>query len=255
MKILLNILTHGDEMIGLAVAKEIQKLPVTKGEIVVHIANERAYKEKKRFIDQDLNRSFPGKRGGNHEEKLAARITPVVKSADIVIDIHSTTSGLKDALIVTKLNKKTREYIEVIGPKYLLYMRATKNNALMSEAKIGIAFEYGADDDTVALTKIVLGIKRLLSHLGMIERRYAKNSRGTLWLDVYKTVPKTDGARLATSVKNYRFIKKGSVFGSTRDGSLRAREDFYPVLFGEKNYHDIFGFAARLYRISKTPHR
>ena len=117
MKVVLNILTHGHETVGIAVAKEIQKLELKKGELVVHIANELAYAKKRRFIDQDLNRSFPGKKDGNHEEKLAAKILPLVRSADLVIDIHSTRSDLKDALIVTKLNKKTREYVEVINPK------------------------------------------------------------------------------------------------------------------------------------------
>ena len=117
MKVVLNILTHGHETVGIAVAKEIQKLELKKGELVVHIANELAYAKKRRFIDQDLNRSFPGKKDGNHEEKLAAKILPLVRSADLVIDIHSTRSDLKDALIVTKLNKKTRGYVEVINPK------------------------------------------------------------------------------------------------------------------------------------------
>ena len=110
MKILLNIATHGDETIGHAVAKEIQKLKITKGKVIIHVANEKAYKLKKRFVDQDLNRSFPGNVEGNHEQRLAVNILPIVKSADLVIDIHSTTSELKDALIVTKQNKKTKKY-------------------------------------------------------------------------------------------------------------------------------------------------
>jgi succinylglutamate desuccinylase len=163
MKVVLNILTHGNETVGLKVAKEIQKLKIKKGELVVHKANELAYKQKKRFIDQDLNRSFPGNPKGNHEERLAVKILPRIALADVVIDIHSTTSGLKDALIVTRVTKAVREYVEVISPKYLLYMRATRNNALISQAKVGIAFEYGSNSDKDALKEI----KRLLAHLGI----------------------------------------------------------------------------------------
>lgn len=248
MKLVLNILTHGTETVGLAVAREIQKLPFKKGELLIHTANELAYKKKKRFIDQDLNRSFPGKRNGNHEERLAHTILPVVKSADIVIDIHSTESGLKDALIVTKLNKKTREYIDVISPKYLLYMRATKNNALMSAAKIGIAFEYGKNNDARALKNINSDIRRLLAHLGMIKGRPSAKRRKTLWFDVYKTVPKPKGSRLLSSIKNYKLIKKGAQFGLNKHKPIVAQEDFYPILFGKNKYKDIFGFAARPYR-------
>ncbi len=251
MKVILNILTHGDETVGLKVAKEIQKLRITKGELIVHRANKLAYTRRKRFIDQDLNRSFPGDAKGNHEQRLAHKIFPLIKSADIVIDIHSTTSGLKDALIVTRVNKAVREYVEVIAPRYLLYMRATRNNALMSEAKVGIAFEYGSNADKEALREINNGIKRLLSHLGMIEEKTPKKKRKVTWLDVYSMVSKKEGAKLLKSVKNYKLIMKGTAYGSFKGEDIRAAQDFYPILFGEKNYNDMFGFAARPYQVPR----
>jgi predicted deacylase len=246
MKVLLNILTHGDERVGLKVAREIAKLRLKKGEVIVNRANELAYKKKKRFIDQDLNRSFPGKRNGNYEQRLAVKILPMVKSADIVIDIHSTRSGLKDALIVTKLNKKTREYIDVISPKYLLYMRATKNNALMSAAKIGIAFEYGKENDKKALEKIIGGMERLFIHLDMLDGKNGKRRSKIVWMDVYGTVPKPKGARLSSAIKNYKLVAKETEFASVSGEPIIAKEDFYPILFGKNSYKEIFGFSARL---------
>jgi succinylglutamate desuccinylase len=62
MKIILNILTHGNERIGLKVAREIEKLNIDKNILSVQIANKKAFEFKKNFIDQDLNRSFPGKK-------------------------------------------------------------------------------------------------------------------------------------------------------------------------------------------------
>ena len=245
MKILLNIATHGDETIGHAVAKEIQKLKLMKGEVVVRAANEKAFKLKKRFIDQDLNRSFPGDPHGNHEQRLAAEILPCVHGADIVIDIHSTTSQLKDALIVTKLDKKTRKLVDIINPKYLLYMKVTKNKALISNAKIGIAFEYGKDKDHRAINKTTLDIKKLLSHLGMIDKKFKTSQPRTGFFEVYAIAPKPEGATLMKSVKNYKLIKKGEVYGTVGKEQLIAKNDFYPILFGEKNYEDIFGFIAK----------
>ena len=246
MKILLNIATHGDETIGHAVAKEIKKLKITKGEVVIHVANEKAYELKKRFIDQDLNRSFPGDTNGNHEQKLAAKILPLIKSMDLVIDIHSTTSELKDALIVTKLDRKTREFIEVISPKYLLYMKVTKNNALISNAKIGIGFEYGKDKDIWVIKNTIYGIKKLLSHLGMIDEKYKKTKVKTKYFEVYKTVPKPTGAKLLKTIKNYKMIKKCQLYAMLDKEKILAPEDFYPILFGEKKYEDFFGFAGKL---------
>jgi succinylglutamate desuccinylase len=249
MNIILNIGTHGDEKIGFAIAKELEKLKLIKRNFTVQIANKKACELNKRYVDQDLNRSFPGKQNGNHEQKLAYTLSPIIKSADIVIDIHSTTSDLKDALIVTKINKKTLEYIKIIQPKYVLIMSATKNNALISQAKVGIAFEYGKDKDQLALKKIVSGIKKLLKHLGLIEHMESKSNVKTSYFNVTSVVPKPKGYKLSKTVKNYKLVKKGQVYARQGKEVLVAKNDFYPILFGEKNYDDIFGFAGEIYPI------
>lgn len=244
MKIILNIATHGNEKIGHAVAKEVEKLNIDKKILTIQIANKKAFELDKRYVDQDLNRSFPGKKQGNYEQRLAYDLSPTIKSADIVIDIHSTTSDLKDALIVTKLNKRTHEYLKVIQPKYVLVMSATKNSALISQAKVGIAFEYGKDKDSATLKKTTLDIKRLLHHLGVINFIGPKKSIKTSFFDVIEVVPKPEGAKLLNTVKNYRVIGKGRAYARQGKDLLVAKEDFYPILFGQKNYSDIFGFRG-----------
>jgi succinylglutamate desuccinylase len=245
MKIILNILTHGDEKIGLKVAKEIEKLNIDKNILSVQVANRRAFESRKRFIDQDLNRSFPGRKDGNHEEQIAYRLLPVIKSADVVIDIHSTKSELKDALIVTKLDKNTYRYIKVIQPKYVLVMNATKNNALISQAKIGIAFEYGKDNNSNTLKNIVTDIKKLFKHLGLINVRFHRRNRITKYFNVFSKVHKPKGYKLLKKIKNYKLVHKGEAFARRGDDYLIAEEDFYPILFGERNYKDYFGFRGK----------
>jgi len=245
MTILLNIGTHGDEQIGLKVANDLKKLHIKNGELIINVANERAFKLKKRLINQDLNRSFPGKKNGNYEEQRAYELLPIIKSADVVIDIHSTKSELKDALIITKLDKKIREYIKIISPKYVLCMSATKNNTLISQAKTGFAFEYGKDKDLKVVKKIVNGIKFLLAHFKMINLRVKKINNQPIFFNAYKTVLKPKGAKLDRKIKNYKLVKKSQVYATVKNKQLKARQNFYPILFGNKNYQDIFGFAAK----------
>jgi predicted deacylase len=249
MKIILNIATHGDERIGEKVAKEIKKLNISKEILIVQVANKKAFALKKRFIDQDLNRSFPGKEIGNYEERRANELSPIIKSADVVIDIHSTTSGSKDTIIVTKINKKILECIKSIQPKYVLIMNATKNNSLISKAKMGIAFEYGRDGDELAIRKTVIGIKRLLSHFGIIHYGSKKTNTNINCFDVVSTIPKISGAKLIKKVKNYHLIKKGEPYAIDGNKKILAKDDFYPILFGERKYTDIFGFKGKKIKI------
>lgn len=244
MKIILNILTHGDERIGLKVAKEIEKLNIDKNTLLINIANETAFKQNKRFIDQDLNRSFPGKKNGNHEERLAYKISSIVKLADIVIDIHSTKSDLRDAIIVTKFNSETKEFIESIQPKYVLIMNVTRDTALISQAKIGLAFEYGKDNDPMVLNKILKDLKKLFSHIGIIANKQKVIPRKTEYFNVYSQANKPKGYKLLKQIKNYRLVSRGQKYATNGKNFILAEDDFYPILFGEKNYKDIFGFMA-----------
>ena len=247
MKIILNIMTHGDERIGLKVAKEIKKLHINEDILTVQIANPRALAEHKRFIDQDLNRSFPGKKNGNYEQRRAYSLLSVVKKADLVIDIHSTTSSLKDALIVTNMNRKTKQYVNMINPKYLLLMNAVKNKDMISYAKSGIAFEYGKDKGALVLKNIIMDIKRVFGYLGIITPVvFPKKNTETQYFNVISTVAKPREYRLARDIKNYKLVKKGEPYARNGKNLLIAKENFYPVLFGQDNYEDIFGFKAKL---------
>ncbi len=243
MKIMLNILTHGDEIIGLKVAKEIKKLNISKEILTINIANKKAYKLKTRCIDSDLNRSFPGKKNGNYEERVAYKLNNIIKGYDIVFDIHSTTSTLRDAVIVTKLDKNTKELIDVISPKYLLFMNTVKNSALLANAKIGIAFEYGNNDDLEVLNNIVTDIKKIFAHLNIIDKFDYKKKK-TKYFRIDNSVIKPSSYKLLQNIENYKLIKKGNAYATNGKDFLIANKDFYPILFGEKTYADIFGFEG-----------
>lgn len=246
MKILLIIATHGNEKIGLKVVREMEKLHIDN--LAVQIGNEEALKLNKRYIDQDLNRSFLGKKNGNYEERRAFKLTPAIKSSDLVIDVHSTTSDTKDTLIVSKLDKETLECVKSIQPKYVIIMENSKNS-LISQAKIGISFEYGKDNSKIALKKTVLDIKKLLNHFKLIKEKLPKNKIATQYFSVISIVPKPKGYTLLKTIKNYTLVKKGSTYAISKEKKLIATEDFYPVLFGEKNYKDYFGFKGKKYSL------
>lgn len=249
MKIILNILTHGNERIGVAVAAAIYTLGISKKNLTIQIANPRAFAQGVRYIDQDLNRSFPGAPGGNYETRRAYQLLRKIVAADLVIDIHSTTSSLRDAVIVTKLDAATRACIEVFAPRYVLHMRVKNDRALISNAKIGIAFEYGRDGDVTVLKKNVRDVKKIFAWAGVVSSKAKTYSRvrrsRTVYFDVVREVVKPAGYRLVKGIENYRLVREGQIYARDVEGNtLVASEDFYPILFGQNNYETIFGFAA-----------
>jgi hypothetical protein len=94
MKILVIGAMHGNEPLGPAVVKAFQNRPV--GGVDAVIANEAALKNDVRFIEQDLNRSFPGRAKGNAEERRARELLGLCRNYDLVFDFHNTKTPDND---------------------------------------------------------------------------------------------------------------------------------------------------------------
>ena len=239
-----NACTHGNERVGARVLEALRDIPIKQGTLILNIANEEAFLSGKRFIDQDLNRVFPGKPDGNTEERLAYELAPLVQAADIVLDIHSTESGLHESLIVTKIDDSTRSVIDFVGPKRVLVMSISNKHSLISSAKVGIAFEYGRDRSETTYRETIRGIIRILIGLGMTEGRLRRKKRSGEYYRISRALEKPEGFSVGKDIENFKLFRKGQVVAGNGSQWLRAPQDFYPILFGRNTYTDIFGFMG-----------
>lgn len=255
-KILLNVCTHGDELVGLRVADHFAKSPLVQKEILtIHVANKEAVKAGKRFIDKDLNRVFPGDPHGCHEERLAHSLVPFIEGFDFVMDVHSTNTGVTSAVMLNEFSGDILSIVQAIAPKRALVMSATKSRALISAAKLAIAFECGKDSDPETYEETVRGIERCLAHFGLFEKTMCAEADTkkdeTVFLEAFKTVPKPEGFVVSGEINNFELITRGTLIGMNPETgeSVFAEDDFYPILFGKNTYKDIFGFAGRRVRL------
>lgn len=239
-----NACTHGNERVGARVLEALRDIPIKQGTLILNIAHKEAFVSGKRFIDQDLNRVFPGKPDGNTEERLAHELAPFVQAADIALDIHSTESGLHESLIVTKIDDSTRSVIDFVGPKRVLVMSISNKHSLISSAKVGIAFEYGRDRSETTYRETLRGIMRILIGLGMTEGRLRRKKRSGEYYRISRVLEKPEGFSVGKDIENFKLVRKGQVVAGNGSQWLRAPQDFYPVLFGRNTYTDIFGFMG-----------
>ena len=244
-----NACTHGNERVGARILETVEGVLVKRGTVITNIANREAFTLNKRFIDQDLNRSFPGRPEGNYEERLASELSLLVNAADVVIDIHSTESGKHAAIIVTKLDVPTVDVLHFANPERVLVMSVTKNNALISSAKVGIAFEYGKDGERSTYRETLNGVRNILVGLGMIEGDLSRRQRKTELYEVASALERQPGFVLEQAIQNFKLVKKGEIVARNGRKMLMAPKDFYPVLFGESAYTEIFGFMGEEVRI------
>ncbi|HSW66182.1 MAG TPA: succinylglutamate desuccinylase/aspartoacylase family protein, partial [Bacillota bacterium] len=80
---------HGNEPLGVTLVKRLQQQPIKNVDAV--LANEPAIAQNCRFIANDLNRSFPGKRPSKqYEQRRAAELLQLCGGYDVVLDFHNT---------------------------------------------------------------------------------------------------------------------------------------------------------------------
>ncbi len=245
--------THGTEKIFQKVFLNLKSLPTdivgVDEEIKINllISNTLAVTRGIRYLEKDLNRSFPGNPNGCFEEKLAFKLKPIVDEQDVVIDIHSTESGLKDAVILTRITEKNLNLVRATNAKNVLLMDLTVNNALISSAKIGIGLEFGSDNSLRAIRKTTDCIKLILNQLGSEIKVDARATAKKRFFRITRIINKPEGFIALDTIKNYELVKKDEVYAyHPKTGrKLRARTDFYPILFGEPQYEH-FGFMGFL---------
>lgn len=104
---------HGNEPLGLEVCKKLEKLNAPG--IDVLYGNPEAIKKNIRFVDEDLNRCFPGDSEGSVEARRAAQIMQAAQGYDIVIDFHNTHCPDNDCTFVGSQSKVIAQLPAFLG--------------------------------------------------------------------------------------------------------------------------------------------
>jgi hypothetical protein len=245
--IFINGCTHGDERVGIEIIDHFKNYQPNTGTILTNIANEKALEKGVRYIEHDINRVGVGNQHGTYEEQVAFYLSFIAAQVDVFIDIHSTQSSIKNALIVDHLDEYTESLISIVCPEIVLVMRVTEGDVLLSSAKAGIAFEYGADDDPVAIQKIITDIHAITAAYGM-EPALKRDTNITPKIFIVEGVfHKQSGDRLNSTIENLILVQKGQPIYRTAAGDVvYASESFYPILFSQHGYESVFGFVGRL---------
>jgi hypothetical protein len=105
MKILIIGGMHGNEPLGISLVKMFQEDQDKDVDAV--FANEKAIQSNCRFLEQDLNRSFPGNiRSKFYEEKRAAYLLSLCNKYKFVLDFHNTSCPNNDCSFIGKSANK-----------------------------------------------------------------------------------------------------------------------------------------------------
>ncbi|WP_338729077.1 succinylglutamate desuccinylase/aspartoacylase family protein [Haladaptatus sp. DJG-WS-42] len=231
---------HGDELCGKNAIERFlaAKIPVEKP-LKLIIANEEAIAEGERFLDEDLNRAFPGHENSeSHEDRLAAAVLDELDGLQ-VLDLHSTVSFPEPFVFYHRLTSHTRRLLRATGLARAVNISHV-GGGLINHVD-GVAVECGLKGSDEASEHAYNVLVNFLASHRIIDHDHALSDP-----DVYRVTEVVPGAGYEFLGENFEEVEVGEVY-ATKDGEPEkvAGESFFPVLMSTGGYDHLIGFAAQ----------
>ena len=224
---------HGDEVNGVEIVRQIIAKGINKprkGTIIcVPVINVFGFIHMDReFPDgRDLNRVFPGGKGGSLASRVAYKlIKEIVPYADYIMDFHTGGADRFNAaqIRISKGRAEIDKLAQTFGAPVVLYSRNLKKSFRNTCAKKGVPlllFEGGKSfhiDNTITNTG-VNGVKRVLHHLEMLNRKFkvSRPKKEVLKIDESKWVRAKYSGMFRPTISVNSKVEKGDVIGNITD--------------------------------------
>jgi succinylglutamate desuccinylase len=262
---------HGNEKSGVIALENIFKylksqMPIVNGCILALKGNITAFDEKKRFIDQDLNRMWhedqlekvrntASELLDNHEEREQKELLYVLEQFTIhrqksqpflFLDLHTTSApgGLFTIVNGNDLSVEMAKSLQV--PLILHLQNVIKNTTLSIFSKkefSAIAFEAGQHEDPKSIQRMEAAIYILLDQLGIahfnkewmsihhknLEEASLNLPKLTSFKYKYHIKPDEDFEMLP-GFKNFDAIEKNQILAKNKHGDILAPYSGYILM-------------------------
>lgn len=238
---------HGDEPGGeVIVERLIDELSVDHGTVQLVVANEQALEAGQRYVETDLNRTFPGDPDSDqYETALAARLVDHLEGADAVLAIHTSRSAPPPFAIFSELTDSVRRSVTAMPVEFVLDSGGLRATTLDSVVPHTVSFEAGHQGSQEAIDFGLEGTNAFLRAHGVLQDADPEHTEVTV-VEGHEEVPK-GGGEPEVNYQNFERMDVGSVFA--RDDEVVHhvdREGLVPVLASEHGYDDIFGIYGSI---------
>jgi len=263
---------HGDEPCGVhAVEQLLADPPAVDEPVKLVVANERAYERGERYVDTDLNRSFPGDPDADaHEARLAAELADELEDC-LTLAHHSTQSYDEPFAVVDEPNGLMRTLVPKLPVEAIVttgqFIQGRLFSAVRSiEVECGYQGSDAAADNAAEITEAFLRATGVLAEkdgtdlggqgagetIGVDRPEDGSDGDGRTTtgtdLPVYRlsrSIDKNERTEYELLASNFERVDAGSAYAAVDGDPVVAEEPFYPVLMSENGYERIFGYAAQ----------
>jgi len=234
---------HGDEPCGVTAVERLLAADLSvRRPVALVVANEEALEHGERFLDADLNRSFPGDPESEaREERLAADLADLLADCE-TLAIHSTRSHAEPFAVVERLDDWSRRVVPALPVASVVESGHLVEGRLFASVARLIEIEAGHQGTAAAAENAHRIALAFLSATGALPGTPLHRE-----LPVYRLtagIEKAPAEKYEVHVENFQEVDAGDAFASQDGTPLTAEEPFYPVLLSADGYETQFGYAA-----------
>ncbi len=243
---------HGDEPSGVDAVKSLLA-DEANGSLRLRtparfiIANPPAVAAGKRFLEVDMNRSFPGDPAGHLEERLAEIVCEAV--ADIpTLALHATrSSGTPFAFAAPSDPEAVKLACSLSVPNLVLAEGGDIGS--LSACGTVVTLEAGEQGSQSAMEQARLLSEEFLTAVGALEGTPGQHTPRVF--EIGREIERPAGDAFEVLVENFTNVEAGEPFATVDGRELVAEDSFYPILLSANGYDDILGFRGK--KVADSP--
>jgi hypothetical protein len=242
---------HGDEPCGpRAVDALLADPPTFQRPVKFVVANERALDAGVRYLDDDLNRAFPGDADAeSHERRVAARLLEELDGC-ATLSLHSTQSYANPFALVDAVDPEAAAICERLPVDAVVETAAYADGRLISypgtvEVECGLQGSAAAAANARSLVEAYLVATGVLVPEGEAGTEATAEADGDI--PVFRLtdrVPKAPADDYEVFVDNFERVAAGVPFAAADGDDHVADDAFYPILMSSEGYESVFGYAG-----------
>lgn len=241
---------HGDEPSGVrAIEQVLAADPDLRRGVAFVEANPPALAAGERYLDADLNRSFPGdEAAAARERRLAARVLDAVEGCD-VLSLHSTHSTPQPMALLSRRQPRALELAAGLPVEHVIDETDAIDGALTEHAP-AVTLEAGCQGTDAAAETAERFVYAFLRLTGALPGDPEDVDRTYYRLDEPVEKPPDAPDEVACSelfdlrVDNFERVEAGTAWATADGEPYVAEEPFVPVLMSECGYDGILGYRA-----------
>lgn len=236
---------HGDEPCGRdGIEAVLADPPKLNRPVKFIVVNEEALAAGERYLETDLNRTFPGDADSDvHEVRLAAALTEELRGCT-VLSLHSTQSYGGVFALVDELTPTIEEICSKLSVDAVVRTEGANEGRLFWSVPSVIEVECGYQGSPEAAENAERVIREFLVATGAAEGDSPVRDEPVPVFQLGRPIPKTAAEKYEVFANNFEALDAGDPIAAADGEEIFADEPFHPVLLSAEGYEDVFGYTA-----------